>query len=293
MVKSLVTGGAGFIGSHLVDALISLNHEVIVIDNESSLSNHYWNPKAKNYIYDICDYDKTSPLYEGVDYVFHTAAFARIQRSIDNPIECNQVNVLGTATVLQCAKENNVKRFVNSSTSSVYGNNSVPNKETQKENCLNPYSVSKFAAENLCSMYSNIWGLPTVSLRYFNVYGERQPNNLLLGILYNQFTNNEPLTISGNGSQKRDFTYVKDIVDLNIKAAIKDIDPSYYGQVFNAGSGTNYSIKEVADVYSANTSYISGRKNEVLETLADTSKTAEVFDWVPKGNLKEWLLGVC
>jgi UDP-glucose 4-epimerase len=288
MPKSLVTGGAGFIGSHLVDALLSLGHEVIVIDNESSDS-HYWNPGAVNYTYDICDYSKTAPLYENIDYVFHTAAFARIQKSIDNPIECNRVNVLGTATVLQCAKENNVKRVINSSTSSIYGNSSVPNKEEQKENCLNPYSVSKFAAENLCSMYTSVWGLPTVSLRYFNVYGERQPNNLLLGIFYSQYINNEPLTVSGDGSQRRDFTYVKDIVELNIKAATEDIDPSFYGQVFNAGSGVNYSVKEIAEMYSKNISYIPSRRNEVLETLADISKTAKVFNWVPNNNLRGWL----
>jgi UDP-glucose 4-epimerase len=158
MTKSLVTGGAGFIGSHIVDKLIELGHEVIVIDNESAESNEefYWNDKAQNHKHDIRDYENTRPLYEGVDYVFHTAAEARIQPAILNPIEAVSINCVGTVTVLQCAREAGVKKVMYSSTSSGYGFNEPPNDETQRDDCLNPYSVSKVSGEKLCSMYTSL-----------------------------------------------------------------------------------------------------------------------------------------
>ena len=176
-MKSLVTGGAGFIGSHIVDKLLELGHEVIVVDNEFSdvHEQFYWNSKAQNYKYDIRDYENTRPLYEGVDYVFHTAAEARIQPAILNPIEAVSINCVGTATVLQCSREAGVKKVMYSSTSSGYGFNEPPNHENQPDDCLNPYSVSKVAGEKLCKMYTKLFGLKTVVFRYFNVYGERQP----------------------------------------------------------------------------------------------------------------------
>jgi UDP-glucose 4-epimerase len=174
-MKSLVTGGAGFIGSNLVDKLIEQGHEVIVIDNESAESNEkfYWNDKAKNYVLDIRDYKNTRPLYDGVDFVFHLAAESRIQPAIENPIEAVSLNSVGTCTVLQCSREARVKRVMYSSTSSGYGMNQSPNIETQPDDCLNPYSVSKVNGEKLCKMYTSLYGLPTISFRYFNVYGER------------------------------------------------------------------------------------------------------------------------
>ncbi len=151
-MKSLVTGGAGFIGSNLVDKLIELGHDVIVIDNESAESNEqfYWNDKAQNYKYDIRDYENTRPLYDGVDYVFHLAAESRIQPAIENPINAISLNSVGTCTILQCAREAEVKRVIYSSTSSGYGMNPYPNVETQPDDCLNPYSVSKVNGEKLC-----------------------------------------------------------------------------------------------------------------------------------------------
>ena len=200
-MKSLVTGGAGFIGSHLVDKLLEMGHEVVVIDSESAESNEefYWNDKAQNYKYDIRDYEKTKPLYDGVDYVFHTAAEARIQPAILNPIEAVSVNCVGTVTVLQCAREAGVKKVIYSSTSSGYGFNEPPNEETQRDDCLNPYSVSKVSGEKLCKMYTDLFGLPTISFRYFNVYGERQPLRgqyaPVVGIFLRQRSDGEPLTI--------------------------------------------------------------------------------------------------
>jgi UDP-glucose 4-epimerase len=172
-MKSLVTGGAGFIGSHIVDKLLEMGHEVIVIDNESAESNEefYWNDNAQNYKYDVRDYKNTRPLYEGVNYVFHTAAESRIQPAILNPIEAVSVNCVGTVTVLQCSREAGVQKVIYSSTSSGYGYNDSPNNEDQRDDCLNPYSVSKVAGEKLCKIYTDLFGLKTVFFRYFNVYG--------------------------------------------------------------------------------------------------------------------------
>mgnify|MGYP003115987516 FL=1 len=177
MSKALVTGGAGFIGSHIVDALINRDYEVIVIDDESSTANEefFYNDKAHYIKKSICDPD-TKTCYAGVDYVFHLAAHSRIQPALQNPIECVETNVLGTATVLQYAREAGVKKVINSSTSSSYGlKNKPPLREDMTPDPLNPYSVSKISAESMCKMYTELFGLSCISLRYFNVYGERQP----------------------------------------------------------------------------------------------------------------------
>ena len=293
-MKYLVTGGAGFIGSNIVDCLIKLGHDVIVIDNESSESHDhfFWNENAKNYKLDICDYENTRSLYDGVDYVFHVAAEARIQRTIKNPIRSVRTNVVGTATVLQCSKEANVKRVVYSSTSSSYGRNEIPNKETQPDDCLNPYSISKVAGEKLCSMYTNIFGLDTIIFRYFNVYGDRHPTKgvyaPVIGLFDVQKSNGEKLTIVGDGKQRRDFTNVKDVVDINILATTKEIDNKYFGQVFNIGTGTNYSVNQIASFISDKTINIPERLGEARETLANINKVKEVFSWEPKITLDRW-----
>jgi UDP-glucose 4-epimerase len=296
-MKSLVTGGAGFIGSNLVDALINLGHEVIVIDNEFSEAHDqfYWNDKSKNFKYDIRDYENTRPLYDGVDYVFHLAAEARIQPAILNPIEAVSINSVGTATVLQCSREAKVKKVLYSSTSSAYGMNPFPNVETQPDDCLNPYSVSKVSGEKLCKMYNNLYGLKTICFRYFNVYGERQPLRgqyaPVVGIFLRQRKNGESLTIVGDGEQRRDFTHVSDIVNANIMSAISNTEDVYYGEVYNVGTGKNYSINEVAAFISDNVEYVSPRIGETRITLADNSKIKKVFGWEPKVNLKDWIDG--
>jgi UDP-glucose 4-epimerase len=296
-MKSLVTGGAGFIGSNLVDKLLDMGHEVIVIDNEFSESHDqfYWNDKAKNYKYDIRDYEKTLPLYDGVDYVFHLAAESRIQPAILNPIEAVSINSVGTATVLQCSRESNVGKVLYSSTSSAYGMNPFPNVETQPDDCLNPYSVSKVSGEKLCKMYNNLYGLKTISFRYFNVYGERQPLRgqyaPVVGIFLRQNENGQALTIIGDGEQRRDFTHVSDVVNANIMSAISNTEDVYYGQVYNVGTGKNYSINEVAAFISDNVEYVSPRIGETRITLADNSKIKKVFGWEPKVNLKDWIDG--
>jgi UDP-glucose 4-epimerase len=294
-MKMLVTGGAGFIGSNLVDKLIDLGHEVIVIDNQSAVANEkfYWNSKASNYVEDICNYDATKNLYNKVDYVFHFAAIARIQRTIDYPIETIQTNAVGTGIVLQCAKEAGVKRVVFSSTSSAYGMNNVPNIETQTNDCLTPYSSSKVFAENLCKNYYDLYKLETIILRYFNVYGERQPLKgeyaPVIGTFKKQKENGQPLTIVGDGEQRRDFTYVGDVVDANILAATKDIDSKYFGQVFNIGGGVNYSVNEIAGFFDHATINIPARLGESRLSLSNIQKSKDILGWAPKVNLKDWI----
>ena len=294
-MKSLVTGGAGFIGSHLVDKLLEMGHDVVVIDSESAESNEefYWNDKAQNYKYDIRDYENTRSLYDGVDYVFHTAAEARIQPAILNPIEAVSVNCVGTVTVLQCAREAGVKKVIYSSTSSGYGFNEPPNDELQSDDCLNPYSVSKVAGEKLCSMYTSLFGLKTIAFRYFNVYGERQPIKgqyaPVIGIFLRQRDAGKPLTIVGDGEQRRDFTHVSDVVSANVLAAINNVHDMNYGQLYNVGNSVNYSINEIADAISDNQVNIPSRIGESRVTLANNNKLKRTFGWEPKVNLMDWI----
>ena len=293
--KSLVTGGAGFIGSNLVDTLLKLGHDVVVIDNESSeVHDHfYWNSLASNHKLDIRDYESTRKLYDNVDYVFHLAAQSRIQPAINNPVEAVSINSVGTATVLQCSLEAKVKRVVYSSTSSAYGNNPTPNVETQLNDCLNPYSVSKVAGENLCIMYNKLFGLPVIVLRYFNVYGNRQPLKgqyaPVVGLFIKQAQNNEALTIVGDGQQRRDFSHVDDVVTANIIAITKEIDQSLFGEVYNVASGKNYSINEIASMVSNNFKYIPSRIGEATETLGNTDKINKVFGWNSTVDIKDWI----
>ena len=293
--KSLVTGGAGFIGSNLVDKLLTMGHEVIVIDNQFSEAHDkfYWNFHGKNYRMDIRDYSLTRKLYDGVDYVFHFAAEARIQPAIENPIEAVSINSLGTCTVLQCAREAGVKRVMYSSTSSGYGMNEPPNVETQPDDCLNPYSVSKVNGEKLCKMYTSLYGLETVCFRYFNVYGNRQPLKgqyaPVIGIFLRQLAAGEPLTIVGDGEQRRDFTHVDDVVNANIKAALANIDDKCFGQVYNVGTGLNHSINEIAAMISDNKINIPARPGEAKISLANNTKLRETFDWEPTVKLEDWI----
>ena len=294
-MKALVTGGAGFIGSNLVDKLLEMNHEVVVIDNQSAECNEqfYWNSKANNHRLDICNYESTRSLYDGIDFVFHLAAESRLQPAILNPIEAVTKNVVGTCTVLQCAREAGVKSVIYSSTSSAYGLNKYPNYETDPNDCLNPYSVSKVAGEELCKMYTNLYGIKTIIFRYFNVYGERSPTTgqyaPVIGIFLRQKNANEPLTIVGDGSQRRDFVHVHDVVNANILAALTNIPDEYYGQVYNIGSGENISILEIAKIISDNYVHISPRDGEAKTTLSCIHKAKTLLNWQPNVKLLEWI----
>ena len=295
-MKSLVTGGAGFIGSNLVETLLGIGHTVVCVDNESSDAHDklYWNNNSINIRGDIRDYTLMSSAMENVDYVFHLAAEARIQPAIKNPVQAVTINSVGTCTVLQCAREAGVKRVMYSSTSSAYGlKNELPNTETQPDDCLNPYSISKVNGEKLCSMYTSLYGLETVIFRYFNVYGERQPLRgqyaPVVGIFLRQNAAGEPLTIVGDGEQRRDFTYVGDVVNANVMAAISNPEEEAFGQVYNVGCGVNYSVNDLAAMISDNTVNIPARLAEARLSLANNNKIYETFGWKPKMKLGDWV----
>ena len=290
---SLVTGAAGFIGSNLVDYLLEQGHQVVCVDNESANNDKfYWNKDTYNVSGDITDYKTMKNAFTNVDYVFHLAAESRLQPAIENPIGAVEKNCVGTTVMLQCAREAGVKRFVYSSTSSAYGNNPYPNVETQPDDCLNPYSASKVAAEKFCKMYTDLYGLETVVLRYFNVFGDRSPTRgqyaPVIGIFQRQKDAGQALTIVGDGSQRRDFVHVKDVARANHMAATLPVD-GHLGEVFNVGSGTCYTIQEIANAVSLNQTYIPERKGEMDTTFADITKIEKVIGWKPEIDVLDWL----
>ena len=302
-MKALVTGGAGFIGSHIVDRLLFDGHEVVVIDNESTdcHESFNWNDNAENYKYDICDYDKIEPLFKNVDRVFHLAAEARIQPAIQNPTLTTKTNVYGTCNVLQASRQNNVGRVMFSSTSASYGlKNKAPVREDMVPDCLNAYSITKVAGENLCKMFYDLHGLETVCFRYFNVYGERQPVKgqyaPVIGLFQRQHETGNPMTIVGDGKQRRDFTYVGDVVEANMIASMSE-SKDILGEVFNIGTGQNHSMWDLVKMISRETTlvenkhyrFIPERPAEVKISLADTTKADKVLKWQPFMNLREWL----
>ena len=296
MTISIVTGGAGFIGSHIVEKLKRLEHMVVVIDNEySDNDNFHWRKDTLNVNIDITDYKALKKACTGADYIFHLAAEARIGPAIKNPVNAVNINTIGTCNVLQCAREVGAKKVLYSSTSSGYGLNESPNVETQPDDCLNPYSVSKIAGEKLCKMYTDLYGLNTIIFRYFNVFGERAPRKgqyaPVTGIFLRQKAAGEPLTIVGDGEQRRDYIYVKDVANANIMAAISNPDDDAYGQVYNVGSGKNYSVNEIASFISDDTINIPPRVGEARNSLANIEKIRKTFAWKPEVDVEEWIKG--
>lgn len=290
MKKVLVTGGAGFIGSNLVDKLINKGVEVIILDDLSTGKKENLHPKAKWFNVSLQNLD--SGLYfQGVDIVFHLAALARVQPSIKDPISFNTVNVGGTLKVLHYAYEAGVKRVIYSASSSCYGDTEIfPTPETSPTNPLSPYGLQKYIGEQYCKMFSEVYGLDTCSLRYFNVYGEKMnlegAYKLVLGIFAKQLIEGKPLTITNDGNQRRDFTYVGDVVEANILAAT--YQSNLKGKSFNIGNGSNFSVNEVADMLGGEKVY--GEKRlEPFETLADNTKAKKILGWEPKGDLPTWI----
>ena len=294
MTISIVTGGAGFIGSHIVEKLKRLDHMVVVIDNEySDNDNFHWRKDTLNVNIDITDYKALKKAFTGADYIFHCAAEARIGPAIENPVNALNINTIGTCNVLQCAREVKAKKVLYSSTSSGYGLNEAPNVETQPDDCLNPYSVSKIAGEKLCKMYTDLYGLNTIIFRYFNVFGERAPRKgqyaPVTGIFLRQKAAGEPLTIVGDGEQRRDYIYVKDVANANVMAAISNPDDDAYGQVYNVGSGKNYSVNEIASFISDDTINIPPRIGEARNSLANIDKIRKTFAWKPEVDVETWI----
>ena len=294
MTISIVTGGAGFIGSHIVEKLKRLDHMVVVVDNEySDNDNFHWRKDTLNVNIDITDYKGLKKAFTGADYIFHCAAEARIGPAIKNPLNALHINTMGTCNVLQCAREVGAKKVLYSSTSSGYGLNEAPNIETQPDDCLNPYSVSKIAGEKLCKMYTDLYGLNTIIFRYFNVFGERAPRKgqyaPVTGIFLRQKAAGESLTIVGDGEQRRDYVYVEDVANANIMAAISNPDDDAYGQVYNVGTGKNYSVNEIAKMFNTKTTNIPARPGEARISLANADKICKTFAWKPEVVLEDWI----
>ena len=294
-MKIIVTGGCGFIGSNLTKKLLELNHEVIVIDNLSNgkLKNL---PKHKNLVFhkvDICDDIKD--YFKDVELVFHLAALPRVQFSIDYPLESHNANINGTLNLLKICRDMKVKRFVFSSSSSVYGDqDSLPLIETMKPNPMSPYALHKLVGEYYCRLFYKIYNLETVCLRYFNVYGTGQDPlnsyaNLIPKFILNA-KNAKKLIINGNGEQTRDFTFISDVVEANIKAGFSD-NKEILGEVFNIGAGNNISVNEVTrNIIKLNGSGIVEHGPEVIEpkdTLANNLKARELLSWSPKVGFQE------
>jgi len=289
-MKALVTGGAGFIGSHVVDALLARGDEVICVDDKSAPQNQifYWNDAATNINADIRNLHES--VYQGVDVVFHLAARSRIQPTVNNPSECFSVNVIGTQRVLELSRLAGVKRVVYSASSSYYGHASKPPfLEYAPKGCATPYSLSKWQGEEVCDLYTKLYGLSTISLRYFNVYGPREPVKgeyaPVMGLFKRQKEAGLPMTIVGDGNQRRDFTHISDVVTANLLAAEK----IHVTGPVNIGTGRNYSINELAVMIGGDRLYTSERVGETRETLANNMRAREELGWSPSVSLEDYL----
>jgi len=291
----IVTGGAGFIGSNLVDKLINDGHEVHIIDDLSTGKKENINPKAHFHRRDITLMSNFS-MFEDIDVVFHLAALARVQPSIENPIEYHNTNVNGTLNLLKACVDYGVKRFVFSSSSSVYGDvdeKNLPTSEVSELSPMSPYALHKLIGEQYCKLFSELYDLETVCLRYFNVYGERQNTEgaycLVMGIFAGQLLRGEPMTINGDGENRRDFTYVGDVVDANMRCM--DYPLELNGDVFNIGNGDNRSVNQIADLLSEDGDRINRQPViEPKETLADNSKAKKVLGWKPTNKIEDWIV---
>lgn len=287
--KVIVTGGAGFIGSHLTDALVEKGFEVHVVDNLSSGKRENVNPKAHLHEVDIRDFEELMPIFNGTEFLFHTAALPRVMPSIQDPRTTNDINVTGTLNVLVASRDAGVKRVVYSASSSAYGNqDELPLLEDMEARPLSPYGLQKYIGELQCRLFSKVYGLETVSLRYFNVYGPRASTEgayaLVIGKFLEQRKKGEPLTIVPDGTQSRDFTHVADVVRANLLAVASP--KVRKGEVINIGGGRNRTILEVADLIGGPRVFAEPRL-EPKHTLADITKAKELLGWEPTVILEE------
>ncbi|KKT44583.1 MAG: hypothetical protein UW34_C0009G0001 [Parcubacteria group bacterium GW2011_GWA2_44_15] len=287
--KVVVVGGAGFIGSHVSDALIARGFEVHVVDNLSGGKKENINPKAVFHKADIRNLEEIKFVINGAKYVFHLAALPRVQYSIEHPAETHDINVTGTQNVLIAAQEGGAQRVIYSASSSAYGDQKVmPLVETMTPNPKSPYGLHKYVGEVYMKVWSGVYGLKTVSLRYFNVYGPRMnPDGaypLAIGKFFKLRQAGEPLTIWGDGTQTRDFTHVRDVVSANLLAA--ESDKVGKGEVINIGAGKNFSINEVAKLIGGPVVHEPARL-EPHDTLADNSLAKKLLGWKPEVTLEE------
>ena len=290
---ALVTGGAGFIGSHLVERLLDDGHAVRVLDdfstgrrdNLSRLSGH---PALESCEVDVANWEAIRGLFEGVEWVFHLAARADIVPSIQRPLEYYQANVSGTAAVVEAARLAGVKRLIYAASSSCYGIPELcPTPETARSQPRYPYALTKWLGEQLVMHWGQVYGLPVVSLRLFNVYGPRSRTSGTYGAVFGVFLAQkfagQPFTVVGDGTQTRDFVFVTDVVEAFVKAAASDVS----GEILNVGSGRTYSVNELTELLGGQAIHIPKRPGEPDRTWADITKICQRLDWEPKVSFEE------
>ena len=299
MRKVVVTGGAGFIGSHLAEAAARHGWQVVIIDDlstgrKANIEHLLRGGGIQLYKGSITDLPLLQRLFRGAEYVFHQAALPSVPRSIENPQSSHEINATGTLNVLLAARDNRVKKVIYASSSSAYGDtHTLPKREDMPPNPQSPYAVTKLAGEYYCQVFTRLYGLPTACLRYFNVYGPRQDPESQYAAVIPRFiirvAGGSPPIIFGDGEQTRDFTFVGDVVKANLLAA-----ESESSGVFNIGSGQRISIKELARLIirlmggTMQPSYEAARAGDVIHSLADISRAAE-FGYKPECGLEEGL----
>ncbi len=297
--KVVVTGGAGFIGSHLVEELQNHGYYVIILDDLSTGKRenvaHFLKKDSVELVEgSVTDLALLQTLFQGIEYVFHQAAIASINSSIENPLLVNDVNITGTLKVLLAARDNGVKKVIAASSSSVYSNvTPIPQNEAMPPDPISPYALTKLACEYYCSIFRRLYGLSTVCLRYFNIYGPRQDiqsqYSAVVPTFIQRIADNQPLVILGDGNQSRDFVYVKDVVSANILAAQSDAESTY-----NIGSGQSITINELARKTlqlmgkDLELVYKESRPGEVTQSLADINK-ARTFGYEPQWPIQDGL----
>ena len=286
MIKKnyLITGGAGFIGTNLIIELNNEEHNLVSLDNYSTGKKENEQSGCKYFNVDISNTDDYSNFIKNPDLIFHLAALPRIQPSFTNPSDTFDSNVKATMNILEWARKNN--------TPVVYAGSSSTHGGVYK----NPYTFTKWQGEELCKLYLKIYGLPVSICRFYNVYGLNQLIEgeycTVIGIFERQKQNNEELTITGDGNQRRDFTHVNDIVDGLIKCGeglMSENNKDIVGEIFELGRGINYSINDVADMFGCRKKYIPKKEGEVMNTLCTDKKAKKILNWIPKINLEDYI----
>ena len=297
MRKALVTGGAGFIGSHMVDLLLSKNYVVRVVDNlitgkTSNLADHINNNNLHLDNRDIRDLKSNDSIFKDLDYIYHFAGIGDIVPSIDMPEEYMSVNTQGTVKICEGARHNFVKKLVYAASSSCYGIANVPTDENAKIQTKYPYALSKYLGENIVLHWNKVYKLPVNIIRIFNAYGTRSKTSgaygAVFGVFLKQKLSGKPFTVVGDGTQKRDFLYVTDVVNAFFEASITDRD----GQIYNLGAGNPQTINYLVKLLEGNVTYIPSRPGEPKTTWANISKIVNELKWKPKVSFEEGVMKI-